>query len=102
VTWRVYGRGGRCERHVCLLRTILPVLDEADRCGFFAEALTAEVETVFADETCLVGTETALTAAFAVFAWAGEPDCVVRPSVRLTICINSFMENTFFFCDLLS
>jgi hypothetical protein len=35
-------------------------LDESDGGRLFAEALAAEVETVFADETSLVGAETAV------------------------------------------
>jgi len=54
-----------------------PVLDESDGCRLFAEALAAEVEAVFADETGLVGAESALTGAFAVLSWAGEPNSVV-------------------------
>jgi len=54
-----------------------PVLDESDGGRLFAEALAAEVETVFADETGLVGAETALARAFAVLSWAGEPNSVV-------------------------
>lgn len=46
-------RRGRGEKHY---------LDEPDGSGFFAEALTAEVEAVFANETCLVRAEAAADA----------------------------------------
>ena len=34
-------------------------LGEPNGCRFFSETLTAQIKSVFADETCLVGTESA-------------------------------------------
>jgi len=54
-----------------------PVLDEADGSRLFTEALTAEIESVLADETSLVCAVTALAAALAVLPRTREPNCVV-------------------------
>jgi len=54
-----------------------PVLSEPNGGRLFTEALTAEVKTVFADETSLVGTETALTATLSIFTGTREPNGVV-------------------------
>lgn len=35
-------------------------LNESNVCGFFSEALTADIETIFADETCFVGADSAV------------------------------------------
>jgi hypothetical protein len=54
-----------------------PVLGETDGSRLLTEALTAEIQTVLADKTSLVGTETALTTPFSVFSGAREPNGVV-------------------------
>jgi len=59
------------------MRALSPVLNETNGSRLFTEALTAEVESVFADETRLMGAKAALTAAFSVFSRAREPDGVV-------------------------
>jgi len=62
---------------VCKERGISSCLGEANSSRLFTEALTAEVKTVLADETCLVGAEATLTAALSVLAGTREPDGVV-------------------------
>jgi len=52
-------------------------LCETDGSRLFTEALTAKVKTVLADETSLVSTETALSAALSVLTRAREPNSVV-------------------------
>jgi len=54
-----------------------PVLHEADLARLLTEALTTEIKTVFADETSLVSTQAALTAALAVLSGARKPDSIV-------------------------
>lgn len=54
-----------------------PVLDETDGSRLFTETLPAKVEAVLANETGLVGTETALTGALSEFSGTREPNCVV-------------------------
>jgi len=54
-----------------------PGLLEPDGGGLLAEALTAEVKAVLADETSLVRALAALAGALAVLARAGEPNSVV-------------------------
>jgi len=49
---------------------LLTVLDESNISGLFSEALTADVEAVFADETGLVGADTALSRSLAVSSWS--------------------------------
>ena len=54
------------------------MLGEADVKSLLTEALTADVQAVLADETGLVGADTALAAALAVGARARVPDRLVR------------------------
>jgi hypothetical protein len=54
------------------------VLDEANVGRLLAEALTADVEAVLADETGLVGADAAAASALAVVARARVPDGFVR------------------------
>lgn len=61
----------------------LPVLDETNVGSLLAEALTADVEAVLADQTSLVGADTASARALAVSAGAGVPDRLVRHLERL-------------------
>ena len=56
----------------------LSVLNEANVGGLLTEALTADVEAVLADETGLVGADTAATGALAVLPRARVPDGFVR------------------------
>jgi hypothetical protein len=42
-----------------LLGFIIPYLDKTNICGFLSETLTADVETIFADETSFVGADSA-------------------------------------------
>jgi len=60
-----------------LARLRLPLLGEADDLGALAEALSADVEAVLADQTGLVEADTALARALAVDLWAGVPDVLV-------------------------
>jgi len=55
----------------------LLVLDETNSGRFFTEALTAEVKAVLADETSLVGAQSALPATLPVLPRAREPNGVV-------------------------
>lgn len=61
----------------------LPGLAETNGVGLLAEALTAEVKTVLADETSLVSAVTALAGALAELAGAREPNGVVGHFVGL-------------------
>lgn len=60
-----------------IMSSRLPVLDETDVGGLLAEALTADVESVLADETGLVGADTALPASLSVGAGTGVPNVLV-------------------------
>lgn len=60
----------------------LTVLDKSDISGLLAEALTADVETVFADETGFVCADSAGASSLAVGAWARVPDALVRHDWR--------------------
>jgi len=62
-----------------------PVLDKSYGCRFLAEALSAKIKSVLANETSLVSTETALTAAFAIFSGARKPNSVVGHFVGDTL-----------------
>jgi len=55
-----------------------PVLDKANGSRLFTETLPAKVKSVLAYETGLMGTESALTTALAVFSGTREPNSVVR------------------------
>jgi len=61
------------------------VLDESDICGSLAEALTADVEAVLADETSWVSADAAFTGALSVATGAGEPDGLVRHDCGLEV-----------------
>jgi len=52
-------------------------LGETDCSGLFTETLTAQVKTVFSDETSLVATQTTLARALSVFSGTREPNGVV-------------------------
>jgi len=54
------------------------VLDETNVRSLLTEALAADVETIFADETGLVGADAAGTSALSVGARARVPDGLVR------------------------
>jgi len=56
----------------------LPVLGEPDVSRSLPEALTADVEAVFANETSSVCADAALASALAVATGAREPDGLVR------------------------
>jgi len=56
----------------------LPVLGEANVGALLTEALTADVQAVLADQTSLVGADTAAPGALAVGARARVPDGFVR------------------------
>lgn len=56
----------------------LSVLDEANILGLLTEALTAEVQIIFADQTSLVLADAAAARALAVVAGARVPDAFVR------------------------
>jgi len=58
-------------------RTASPVLHKPNGRSLFAEALTAQVETILADETRLVSAKATLAGSLSKLARAGEPDCVV-------------------------
>jgi len=62
---------------------LLPVLDETDGGGLFAEALTAEIKAVFANKASLVSTQPALAAPFSVFSRTRKPNGVVGHVVGL-------------------
>jgi len=66
------------------IRTILSGLDESNIRGLFSEALTADVESVFSDETGLMGADSASARAFSVATGAGEPDSFVGHVELLT------------------
>lgn len=51
-------------------------LGESDDVGALAEALSAEHEVVFADETHLASALPALSAVLSVFAWVSSPEQV--------------------------
>ena len=53
------------------------VLGETNHGRLLTEALTAEVKTVFANETSLMSTQTTLPRTFAVFPGAREPNGIV-------------------------
>ena len=61
----------------------LSVLDEANVGGLLAEALTADVEAVLANETGFVGADAAAAGTLAVVARARVPDGFVRHDERL-------------------
>lgn len=75
----------------------LSVLGETDSSRLFTEALTAEVESVLADETGLVSAETALTATLAVLSGAREPNGVVGHFGR----VGCLEEESFFFQEVM-
>jgi len=55
-------------------RRDLSVLDEADVLALLAEALSADVQAVFSDETCCVVADPAGSSAFAELSGSGVPD----------------------------
>jgi len=54
------------------------VLDESDICSFLTEALTADIESILADEAGFVGADPAGAGSFAVGARSRVPDGFVR------------------------
>jgi len=70
----VIGKSRRRRRYAWVFS---PVLDKPDSSRLFTEALSAQVETVLADKTSLVGAEAALAASLSVLARAREPNGVV-------------------------
>lgn len=60
------------------MRVCLTVLDKSNIGGLLTEALTADVQAVFADETSFVGADTAGSGAFSVGARSRVPDGFVR------------------------
>jgi hypothetical protein len=65
-------------------------LDKTNILALLTEALTADVEAVLADQTGLVGADTAAACTLAVAAWARVPDCIVRHDCDLcVVCVSS-------------
>jgi len=56
---------------------VSPILNKTNGSRLFTETLSAKVESVLANKTGLVGTVTALTAAFTIFSGTREPNCIV-------------------------
>lgn len=67
----------------------LTVLDKADVSSLLAEALTADVETVFADKTGLVCADSAGASTLSVGAWARVPNALVRHNCGFCVCGSS-------------
>jgi len=63
---------------MCPSYTGLSVLDETDILALLAEALAADVEAVFADQTGGVGADSAGASALTKGAGSGVPDALVR------------------------
>lgn len=63
--------------------TCLPKLGKTNVCSVLAEALTAHVHAIFADQTSLVGANTAFTRALSIVLWVRVPNSVVSHDVLI-------------------
>jgi len=70
-------RTGISQRFEAVENEELTELLKANVVGVFAEALTADVEVIFANQAGLVSADAALTRAFAIATGAREPDLFV-------------------------
>jgi len=70
--------GGPCKVWSKQSEWFSSVLDKTDGSRLFTETLSAKVKSVLAYETGLMGTESALTTALAIFSGTREPNSVVR------------------------